>query len=197
KYEFRYDSYANLAEGFLPTGGRIEYDWTMGTYQHGDHVFGVSKRVVERRTALDATTSTYETRTLYPMPAMVGGTVVTVDSVDPKNGNALLARTKHYFYGDWLPSLTAKATDYPSWQECHEYQTEFFAADGTTVLKRVNNTWQQRANVNWWTLSQDGAPPNDPRLVDTTTTLVDTNQVTKTTAISPIDGSVGFDQYNN
>jgi RHS repeat-associated protein len=199
QYEFRYDSYANLAEVILPTGGRIEYDWVMSTYQHGDHVFGISKRVVERRTALDATTATYETRTIYPVPAMItdGPTEVTVDSVDPKNGNALLARTKHYFYGGWLPSLWAKATDYPAWKHGREYKTEFYATNGTTVLKRIENTWWQKANVNWWTYSPDYAPPYDPRLVDVTTTLVDTNQVTKTSAISPIDGSVGFDDYNN
>jgi RHS repeat-associated protein len=199
KYEFRYDSYSNLAQVILPTGGRIEYDWTMGTYQHGDHVFGIFKRVIERRTALDATTPTYETRTIYPVPAMItnGPTEVTVDSVDPKNGNALLARAKHYFYGGWLPSLWAKATDYPSWQEGREYKTELFASDGTTVLRRIDNTWQQKTGVSWWTSSSDGAPANDPRLVDVTTTLVDNNQVTKTTAISPINGSIGFDQYNN
>lgn len=199
KYEFRYDSHANLAQVILPTGGRIEYDWVIGTYQYGDHIFGVSKRVVERRTALDAITATYETRTIYPIPAMItdGPTVVTVDRVDPKNGNALLARSKHYFYGGWLPALWAKATDYPAWKEAREYQTEFFAANGTTVLKRINQTWQQKANVSWWTLSQDWAPANDTRLIDITTTLVDTNQVRATSAISPIDGSVGFDQYNN
>lgn len=107
KYEFRYDSYSNLAQVIVPTGGRIEYDWTMGTYQHGDHVFGVYKRVVERRTALDRTTSIFETRTTYSVPAMISGgpTEVIVDNVDPKNGNALLARTKHSFYGEWLPAL--------------------------------------------------------------------------------------------
>ncbi|HJP95486.1 MAG TPA: hypothetical protein VJ875_26295, partial [Pyrinomonadaceae bacterium] len=194
QYQFRYNSYANLAQVILPTGGRFEYDWTNGTYNQGDYVWGTWERVLERRTAVDATTPIYETRMTYSIPS---SGVVTVDTLDPKNGNALLARSKHYFAGPWLPSLLAKGTDYPAWQDGREYQTEEYDANGTTLLRRINHIWQQRAPVSWWTGGADGAPPNDPRLVESTTTLVDTNQVAKSSAINPIDGSVGFDLYNN
>jgi YD repeat-containing protein len=196
-YQFRYDSYGNLAQVILPTGGRIEYDWTTGTYQFGDHVFGIYTRVIERRTAVDTTTAVYETRTTYSTP--VNG-VVTVDNLDPKNGNALLSRSKHYFYGNWMPNLNAKATDYPAWQDGREYQTEEYAADGTTVLKRTNRMWEQRGNISWWTGSATNSPQNDPRMVDTTTTLMDTtpNLVSRRTSIDPNNTAIiGFDQYNN
>src|SRR4030095_1715701 len=51
----------------------------------------------------------------------------------------------------------------------------------TTILTRSTNTWQQRAAVSWWTGGADLAPANDPRLSETTNTLVDTNQVSKQT----------------
>jgi hypothetical protein len=40
-------------------------------------------------------------------------------------------------------------------------------------------------------------PANDPRMVETITTLLDTNQVFKRTSIDPQSWVVGFDQFNN
>jgi YD repeat-containing protein len=80
------------------------------------------------------------------------------------------------------------------------------ATDGTTVLRRVENSWRQKALVSWWNASATlhgeagtGEPANDPRAVETVTTL-ENNQVTKRTSIDPRDATgqtVGFDQYNN
>jgi RHS repeat-associated protein len=196
-YQFRYDSYANLAQVILPTGGRLEYDWTTGVYPFADHVYGIFKRVIERRTALNTTTSTYETRTTYSN-LLNSPANVTVDHLDPKNGNALISRSKHYFYGSPVNNPSAPNL-YPGWLDGREYQTESFAANGSTVLRRINHTFQQRSAIPWWTGSAEASPPNDPRLVETTTTLVDTNQVMKVTSIDPNNptGPVGFDQYNN
>ena len=198
QYQFRYDSYANLAQVILPTGGRIDYDWQTGTYQFGDHVYGIYTQMLERRTALSTTTSNYETRTTYSIGGTSNSTVTTVDARDPKNGNALLSRAKHYFNGYWLAAPDS-SNPYPGWADGREYQTELFAADGTTVVRRVNNTWRQRAAVGWYTGNAAYEPANDPRLVETMTTLADTNQVSKVTSIDPNNptGPVGFDQYNN
>lgn len=199
KYQFRYDSYANLAQVILPTGGRIDYDWANLTYQSGDHVFGVINEVNERRTALNTTTTSYETKTRYSTGGFPDdATLGIVDVLDPKNNDALISRTKHYFYGNKLIPPDPLVL-YPKWTSGLEYQTELLATDGATVLRRVNNTWQQRAVISWWTGSANDSPANDPRLVETTTTLVDTNQVSKTTSIDPNDpnGVPGFDQYNN
>src|SRR6185503_15395492 len=55
----------------------------------------------------------------------------------------------------------------------------------------------------WWSAwmpgDPAGEPPNDPRLVETLTTIEpqSANLVTKTSAITPSNGAVGFDQYNN
>jgi RHS repeat-associated protein len=197
QYQFRYDSYANLSQVILPTGGRFEYDWTTGTALFGQYTYSIYSRVLERRTALDATTTDYETRTVYPFPSSTNSeTTVTVDARDPKNGNALLGRSRHYFYGSWL-SDPGSQNLYPSWLEGREYQTEVYASDGTTVLRKTNSTFQQRAALPWWTGAPSASPANDPRMVETTTTLMDSGQVVKTSAINPFDSSVGFDQYNN
>jgi RHS repeat-associated protein len=199
QYQFRYDSYANLAQVILPTGGRIDYDWQTSTYQFGDHVYGIYTQMRERRTALNTTTSSYETRTNYSVGAGANNTTIAiVDMRDPKNGNTLISRTRHYFNGYWLAAPDS-SNPYPGWADGREYQTELFAADGMTVLRRVNNTWRQRAAVGWYTGNANYEPPNDPRLVESITTLLDTNQVSKTTSIDPNNptGPVGFDQYNN
>jgi YD repeat-containing protein len=193
QYQFRYDSHANLAQVILPTGGRIEYDWHTSPYNIGE-VYGIYGRVLERRTAVDATTSIYEKRTTY----LYEPGVVTVDNLDPKDENALRGRSKHHFHGNPIPDLQAKGTDYPKWQDGQEFKTELYALDGTTLLRTATKNFQQRASVSWWTGSANDSPANDPRLVETTTTLVDTNQVAKTSSINPNNSSdVGFDQYNN
>ncbi len=43
--------------------------------------------------------------------------------------------------------------------------------------------------MSWWTGTAETAPPNDPRIVETSSTLVDSNQVTKQT--------FSYDQHNN
>jgi len=77
--------------------------------------------------------------------------------------------------------------DYSNWQEGREFKTESLDADGSTVLRRVENTWEQGATVTSWLSSHDAA--NNPRVNQTVSTLVDTNQVTKQT--------FNFDSYNN
>jgi len=104
---------------------------------------------------------------------------VTVDSRDASG--TLLARSKHYFYGSPFNSLDQLPTEYAEWKDGREYKTEVFASNGTTLLRQTTNTWQQRAAVGWWPGNPDHAPPNDPRISDTTFTLVDTNQVSKQT----------------
>jgi hypothetical protein len=142
----------------------------------------VYRRVIERRVYPDGGTgSSYASRMTYGRPEYDGSCADCVIVEQRNNTGTLLTRSKHYFYGSPRLSFDISPVDYPGWKEGREYQTENFASNGTTILTRVNNTWQQRAAVSWWTGSSDLAPPNDPRLSDTTNTLVDTNQVSKQT----------------
>lgn len=189
QYLIRYNPYGEVARVVLPTGGAIEYDHAGGetTTSNGVTVgwegsLVIYRRVIERRLYPDGGSgSTYASRSTYSLSQSVGtnGSYVTVDQLS--NSGTLLARSKHYFHGrPWL-SFNMSPIDYPSWKEGREYQTEEFASNGTTILRRTENTWQQRLASGWWGPGSDASPPNDPRLSETKTTLVDTNQVAKQT----------------
>jgi YD repeat-containing protein len=67
QYQFRYNSYAEVARVVLPTGGAYEYDYTATSGVGDDNVTGVDKevyrRVIERRVMPDGTNT--EGRTQY------------------------------------------------------------------------------------------------------------------------------------
>jgi RHS repeat-associated protein len=200
RYQFSYNSYGELARVDLPTGGAIEYDYTpdsgvfgfqnpeAGQFFGNPQEYAVDRRLIERRVYPDGQTLEGKTTyTLTPGNFFDPGDKVVVDHRDASN--TLLAREKHYYYGSSATSLTQGPVDYPAWRDGKEYQTDWFGADGTTVLRRVTNTWEQRAPVSWWTGDSTLAPPNDPRLIETLTTLTETNLVAKQT--------FSYDQYNN
>jgi hypothetical protein len=206
QYQFKYNSYAELARVVLPTGGAIEYDYAAGlTNGVASGVINVSspypvkeiyRRVVERRVYPDGGSGTgYATRMTYSRPETTTSNLgyVTTDQYD-SNG-ALLSRSNHYFYGSPRASFSQQPTQYPGWKDGREYQTTVYASDGTTPLRQVVNTFVQRASVSWWTGGADQEPPNDPRLVETDTTLWDTNQVSK--QIFGYDDSVLANNQNN
>jgi RHS repeat-associated protein len=216
RYQLFYNSYGELAKYILPTGGAVEYDMTPGSgvicaysicsyYEDGGEIY---RRVIERRVYPNG--STLEGKTVFAVsPSGYPSTqpwtsTVTIDQLTPTS--VLLARAKHYFKGNAAGSLFKSYSFdvYSDWDEGHEYRTEAFAANGTTVLRRVDRELRQRAPVSWWSsyaslhgLNQSEEPPNDPRIVETIMTLVDTNQVSKQSAIHPQTGAIGFDQYNN
>ncbi len=191
QYTFKYNDYGELARVVLPTGGAVEYDYAAGLtndYADGMTASGyqgslvIYRRVTERRLYPDGGSgSTYASRMTYSRPETTTSNAGYVIADQLNNSGTLLTRSKHYFYGSPRVSFAISPIDYAGWKEGREYQTENFASNGSTVLTRVNNTWQQRAAVSWWTGSADLAPSNDVRLSDTTNTLVDTNQVSKQT----------------
>jgi RHS repeat-associated protein len=188
QYQLFYDCYAELARINVPTGGAIEYDYTAGSGAITDGVdYQIYRRVVERRVYPDG--SNLEGYTTYsPTTA-----TVVEDHLNPSG--VLLAREKHYYNGDPTQSLFQSAIDYAAKLDGREYQSEQYAADGATLLRREQSTWVNRAPVNWWWNPGDATePPNDPRVSDTTTTLADVspNLVSKQT--------FGYDDtvpYNN
>jgi RHS repeat-associated protein len=191
QYQFKYNQYGELARVILPTGGATEYDYAAGItndYASGMTASGyqgslvIYRRVTERRLYPDGGTgSTYASRMTYSRPETLSSNAGYVTADQLNNSGTLLTRSKHYFYGSPKASFAVSPIDYAGWKEGKEYQTENFASNGTTVLTRMVNTFQQRAAVSWWTGSADLAPSNDSRLSETTNTLVDTNQVSKQT----------------
>jgi len=192
QYQFTYNCYAELARVNLPTSGAIEYDYTAGSGAVTDYTdYHIYRRVKERRVYPDG--ANLETYTTYSD----SGSPVTVDQY-AANGTRL-SREKHYFYGDPVASLfNSTGISYPAKLEGREYKTEAYAADGTTLLRRSETTWVNRAVVSWWWNPGDASePPNDPRVTDTTSTLADVtpNLVSKQTF--GYDDSLPYNNRNN
>ena len=226
-YQFSYNRYAELARYDLPTGGAVEFDYDWG--MHVDvFTSDVYRRVVQRRTYPNGGTgSSYEGKTTYSKPEtpVKVGTIgnnyipttvgyVDVDQIGRPNGfDVLLSRERHYYNGMagapvWSANgagtppptmFPATSLHYMSWRHGREYKTEYISADGVTILRRQEFDWRQSATPAWWLNSADLAPENNPRLVETITTLTDVfpNLVSKQTSINPFNSVIGFDQFNN
>jgi len=206
-YRFYYNSYNELARVELPTGGAFEYDWgasllngsatgivdVQTTANQATWGFPeIYRRVLTRRVYPDGGTgNSFTIRTTFRQTEGQGTTNSdTIVSNYDSSGN-LLTQQKHYFYGNPIPLEAPDVFFRPAWNEGKESQTEVFdIVNGTSVLKRrVNQTWQNGIG--------SGYNQGNARIIEAVTRLIDTNQVAKTTAVSPVDGSIGFDQFNN
>ncbi|MGE0132300.1 MAG: hypothetical protein AB7U82_29815 [Blastocatellales bacterium] len=205
KYRFKYNYYGELARVDLPTGGAYEYDWAPGpgadaygvVYVNIPNIYNAAeiyRRVSERRVMKEA--AVLEGRTIFTASHPNGFDPtpwVTTAKVEQKDASGnLLSGAKHYYYGSPTGSMGRDPFEYAQWDDGKEYQSESLAADGLTVLGRINQTWQ----------NPSGGPPsaaNNPRVTETVNTLLDVspNLVSKQTHINPSNGSVAYDQYNN
>jgi RHS repeat-associated protein len=201
RYWLRYNSYGELARVELPTGGAFEYDWEGGLsggtasgvmLNHGSHIY---RRLVERRVYdSGGSGSSYTSRMTVSKPedATTGNLgYVTVEQRD--SAGLLLTKEQHYYYGSARDSFEQDALSYAKWKDGKEWKAEVFASNGTTVLRRVEHTWQQPIAGSTWPLTQaetsDLAKANNPQITQSVTTLVDTNQVAKQTFL--------YDKYCN
>ncbi|QQS48000.1 MAG: RHS repeat protein [Acidobacteriota bacterium] len=123
-----------------------------------------------------------------------GGTIV--DNLHRNANGDLLAAERHYFYGTPIDEAYSSTlpTIYSSWKTSREYKTESLNISGGSTgaaLRRAEMVWYPSSSPNLT------VPPPNPKLTETITTLVDSNQVSKTSSIDPTTGTIGFDQYNN
>jgi RHS repeat-associated protein len=195
QYKFFYDSYGELARVELPTGGAIEYDWAagltnsnasgavdLGPVLGGADNWQIYRRVIERRVYPNGGSGAgYASKMTYSRPETIDGSL-TIQSVgyvvvDQYNATGtLLTREKHYYFGNAGSSLKSHSgVSYAGWKEGKEYKTESFHADGTTVLRRIEHTWQQPIAGGSWPLTtaetSDVAKENNPRITDSIITL--------------------------
>jgi RHS repeat-associated protein len=206
QYQFQYNSYGELARVILPTGGATEYDYAAGIT--GDNASGstasgyegsyvVYRRVIERRIYPEGGSS-YKSRMTYSRPEDWLGNNQNYVMVDQRDASdLLLARSTHYFHGSARLSFAASPIDYSVWKSGREYQTDTYDTNGTIVLTSVSNSFAQRAAVSWLTGSPENAPPNDPRVTETVTTIEPggANLVSKQTF--GYDDTVPFNNQNN
>ena len=210
RYEFQYNNYSELARVELPTGGVVEYDHTPTSgvlcYVGDCTMSEIYRRIVTRRVYPDGGSSVPEGITTYSS-SVVGMTATQPVTVDHLNATGTLqSREQHYFFGNAVPS-SLQTVYWSSWKDGKEYQTDYFnVVNGTAgaLMRRQTMDWRQRAPVSWCSQSPfgctaDSAPPNDPRVVETITTLTDVtpNLVSKQSSIDPSNGAIGFDQFNN
>jgi RHS repeat-associated protein len=207
-FQLRYNPYAELARVVLPTGGAVEYDYLAGlTNGAASGVFSHSfpptekyiyRRISERRVYPDGGSgSGYESRMTYSRPETTTTNLGYVITEQRNASGTLLTKTQHYFHGSPRASFLQRPTHYPAWKDGREYKTEIFDTNGTTVLRRVEHSFAQRAAVTWWGGTSDAAPANDPRVVETTMTIepAGANLVSKQTF--GYDDAVPFNNRNN
>jgi hypothetical protein len=117
------------------------------------------------------------------------------------NSNVMLGAEDHQFVPLGSPSL---GTGYNGWSQGKELSANYYAADGTTVLRSEATTWQQRdctadPGQCWFvpqvcpTLSDSGCPAHDPRVGQKTSTVAGGSQ----TVTSKESYLYSADVYNN
>jgi RHS repeat-associated protein len=212
-YQFLYNSFGEIAQITLPTGGKIVYQWptTMGSTCQATPAFcvitwpggsgapktlgAVFRRLVSRSEY--ATGSTLSHQTLYNYTFGVtdqyGPTVTTVTEEDGA-GN-VLATIKHHYFGDASTDndLLGPPSDWyniPSYGK--ESLRESINANGTEV-EQLLQTWAQRpcaSGENCWfgtTNFSTSTFPHDPQIAGL--------QTTHSPSVKNVTYS--YDQYNN
>jgi RHS repeat-associated protein len=138
-YQLRYNRYGELCRVDLPTGGRFEYSWTQFSQGMGFQP-EINRRVTERRTYTES--GSLASRSTYGGYESDGfGTQGTVQADHLGFNGGLLSREKHYFHGHPFSYTTAGQFDLSNPIEGREFKTEFINTNGTTVLRRIDNTW--------------------------------------------------------
>lgn len=200
QYQFQYNPYGELARVVLPTGGAYEYDHDAASGTASGGVIGdgesrsIFRRIVTRRVYADGSTLT--NKSTFGQQQSAGGNTsyVLIDQFG-SDGVTRINQQKVYHEGFALNSLSLLSTDYSPWKEGREIQSESIAADGTTVLRRIAQTWQQPITGNSWPLTQAEtnatARSNNPQVTQVLTTLEpgQSNKVAKQT--------FEFDKYTN
>ena len=187
-YKFQYNSYAELARVELPTGGVVEYDWVNGfnigsgiingvVPLNGYGSFDIYRRVAERRVYDDGTNLTNKLVISGTEPLGNNKGFAIEDLYD--STDQLLSRTKHYYFGI-NSTVNGPYEFYEPWSNGREYQTDVFGFTGIDLLRRTTSTWDQTPPT--WSLAYpDSAPVNNPHVIQATTLLADSNQMSKRT----------------
>ncbi|MGD9562997.1 MAG: RHS repeat-associated core domain-containing protein [Pyrinomonadaceae bacterium] len=154
QFRYKYNSYGELARVETPTGSAFEYDWG-GSLEGGPDTgvlqsfgyFGaypeISRQVLEKRVyPSGGNGSSYEIRTTISKS-------IAPTSIDPvstrtiktlNNGNNLLARQTHHFYGSSAGSSIFSTTALGV-LEGREYEANYFGSDDSTLLARELKGW--------------------------------------------------------
>lgn len=204
RYQFKYNKYGELARVELPTSGAIEYDWGAGLangpadgliqpvpnashWSEAVNIPQIYRRLVSRRSynagnVLLGSTGYGRPETQNWDNSISNAGYVSVGHFDANSQQ--VSAELHYFYGSpatsfftWAstPQYMPTYSPFPSYRDGREYQTDYLAANGSTLLRRVTQSWDQPA-LFWWYGSADAAPANCPFVKETVTTLADSGR---------------------
>lgn len=212
-YVFKYNDYGELARIELPTGGALEYDYApgltdgpeSGMLTDANNQKQVYRRVVERRVYPEGGSGTgYAVKQVYIRPESSTSNLGYVDVYQCTSGSAAgvcgtgaarLGDERHYYFGSPRLSFNKKPVDYSDWQEGREYETRINDPQTGALLRKVEQKWEQPFEWAAWPITSGtsetnpSAKPNNPQLTQTTTTLAETNQLSRQT--------FAYDQYGN
>ena len=178
-YNFKYNSYQELARVELPTGGAFEYDWDGVVYivnGDPDNTQKEIRRWVTKKRIYDNGGSGTGYTSVTNFASSQGNSPTLGSSTMLDANGTQLASSWHYFYGgNFIPGSAAIQAPYT---EGKEYSSVAFG-NGGTLMKTTNQTWENRAHLSWWTHGNASEPANDPRVTDATTTLNENNLVSK------------------
>ena len=191
QYTFLYNSYGELARIVLPTGGAIEYEYVReiftGTSNDGNNFTEkeILRKVSERRLYPDgATGSNFESKIVYESDLSKNSVKTYINDGSPTP--ILKSQEDHYFLGGLLAGFFQHGTYYPEGLTGKESRVDLFGFNGSPLLRKVEHTYAFRQSVSWAGATA-GQPGDDPRITSTTTTLADTNQVSKQTFLYSSD----------
>ncbi len=204
-YQFKYNPYGEVARIETPTGSAIEYDMTPGSgLVFGEPVPGeeetqIYRSVQARRVYVSKDDTVPKSLMTYTAGPATGNAFMIVDQLDPQDNNKILTRDKHYFHGNPVASLFASGSPkgavgpgYPAFNVGRERITEAYSVvNGVvgSVLRKTETLWEYGPAI------AAGAPACNARVKESTSTLSDTNQVTK--KVFGYDDSVPYNNQNN
>jgi len=176
EYRFFYTDWGELARIEMPNGGIVEYDYVGGLVSGTSQV---NRRVSAKRVFRSPGQLESQQTFTYVYNFSTQTTVKTYDAA-----NILMSWERHTFNGNVADDFAFSGW-YQPFYSGREITSEVLNSSGSMVLRKVDNTWD--------TLDLNGAPTTVPQgrvthptnldcaLTAVTTTLSDTNQVTKST----------------
>ncbi len=146
QYNFRYDSYSDIARIEYPTGGAVEYEWDGYV-----PVPQIMRWVTERREYPNGETgANYKLKTKYeyfhddpPLNGKPNGNTQVTHFSPSSSGDLSIGVSKHYFIRDEFMILT----DQFSWGDGRfgtEYKTETYSSNGVSLINKVVNEYEFR-----------------------------------------------------
>jgi RHS repeat-associated protein len=200
QYQFQYNSYGELARVVLPTGGAFEYDHASaipgdasGITSGFEGSLNIYRRVIARRVYADG--STLESKQTFSNTESVPCSGCVVVDQFGSDGATRISQRRLFYEGSAVNSFNLGPTDYSPWKDGRENQSEALGSDGTTILQRSANTWQQPIAGSSWPLAQAetnaAAKANSPQITQIVSTL-EPSQVNKVSK-----QIFAYDKYTN